>query len=182
MRSWRGCWAARSRKRRDMTAVQIASLTLSFSFLLSGCKPSSLDQGVSVRWSDSEMNQAIGKAQATISRFEMAFYQRQTNELFFLKKPYPTPSGSLEHMWITNNAKSAEGYLGVVNNDAEDTNLVKLGQQVTVQASEASDWYYVKDGTMQGGYTIRYLLKRMKLTERADALLKLPYKISPEDQ
>ncbi len=129
------------------------------------------------------MNRAIAQARLTMSRFDEAFDQKHTTaDLFFLKKPYATPSGGAEHMWITIKDRSSEGYVGTVNNDAETTKLARLGQEVTVKPSEASDWYFVKNGVMHGGYTTRCSMKKMKPTERAELLLRLPYKMAPDNE
>jgi len=50
---------------------------------------------------DAAMNAAIEKAKASMVEFMSALRaQRPGTTEFYVKKPYPTPSGGVEHMWI----------------------------------------------------------------------------------
>src|SRR5215831_2661060 len=50
---------------------------------------------------DAAMNAAIEKAKNTVGEFVTAFHAQKPNSKdFFVKKPYPTPKGEHEHMWI----------------------------------------------------------------------------------
>src|SRR5436190_7833725 len=58
------------------------------------------DNYAAVRENDAAMNAAISKAQSTSAEFVRAFHDQKPGTTDFLvKKPYPTPSGSHEHMW-----------------------------------------------------------------------------------
>ena len=59
---------------------------------------------------------------------------------------------------------------GVIANDAEETTEVKLGQPVTLNISEISDWKYIDGNKFVGGFTIRYFLDRMSPKERESFL------------
>lgn len=121
---------------------------------------------------DAAMNAAIAQAKSTVGEFVKAFHaQKPGTAEFFVKKPYPTPSGEEEHMWIEVLAEQDGGLQGRVANDAEDTREVKLGQEVTLKTSEISDWKYRDGKKMIGGFTIRYFLDRMSPKER-EAFLK----------
>ena len=118
---------------------------------------------------DAAMNAAISKAESTVGDFVKAFHaQKAGTRDFFVKKPYPTPSGELEHMWIEVTDESNGVLNGVVANEAEQTREVKNGQKVTVKISEISDWKYTDGKKLIGGYTIRYFYDRMTPQEKEE--------------
>jgi uncharacterized protein YegJ (DUF2314 family) len=60
---------------------------------------------------------------------------------------------------------------GTIANDAEETRLVKMGQKVSLNISEISDWKYQDGKKLIGGFTIRYFVNKMPPKER-EAFLK----------
>jgi uncharacterized protein YegJ (DUF2314 family) len=145
------------------------ALTLTLVF---GCSRSSdSDNYVHVADDDKEMEAAIAKAVATTNEFMTAFRaQKPATKNFCLKKPYPTPAGSSEHMWIEITAEGDGVFKGTVANNAEETTKVKLGQEVFVRLDEISDWKYEDGKKLVGGYTIRYFLNKMSAEERKKVL------------
>ena len=62
-------------------------------------KPKEGANYVHVKDDDAAMEAAIKKAQETVDEFVTAFRaQKGGTKNFFVKKPYPTPGGSYEHM------------------------------------------------------------------------------------
>ncbi len=118
------------------------------------------------------MNAAIEKAKASTDEFVTAFHAKKpgTKE-FYVKKPYPTPSGEQEHMWIEVLEERDRVLKGRIANEAEETREVKLGQTVSLKTSEISDWKYQDGRKLIGGFTIRYFVERMPAKER-EAFLK----------
>ena len=47
---------------------------------------------------------------------------------------------------------------------------IKIGQKVSLNISEISDWKYIDGKKLVGGYTIRYFYERMSPKEREDFL------------
>jgi uncharacterized protein YegJ (DUF2314 family) len=118
---------------------------------------------------DAAMNAAIAKAKAASGDFVKAFHaQKPGTKDFFVKKPYPTPSGEVEHMWIEVTEENNGTLSGIVANDAEETREVKNGQKVTLSVSEISDWKYVDGKKLIGGYTIRYFYDKMTAKEKEE--------------
>jgi len=116
---------------------------------------------------DPAMNAAIAKAKATSGDFVRAFHEQKSGTSgFYVKKPYHTPSGEVEHMWIEVSGESHGVLDGVVANEAEETRDVKIGQKVSLNISEVSDWKYVDGRRLVGGYTIRYFYERMSPKEQ----------------
>ena len=153
-----------------MRAILIILLSIS----IVGCSRTKEDGNYSnVRADDPEMNAAIAKAKATVGDFVQAFHaQKAGTSKFCVKKPFPTPDGSVEHMWITVTAEHDGVLKGVVDSEAEDTHEVKMGQEVTLNVSEISDWSYADGKKLVGGYTIRYFLDKMSAKDRQEFLEK----------
>lgn len=141
--------------------------------ITSGCsRRNEPDRAVNVASDDAAMNSAIARAKATSGAFVQAFHaDRQDTHEFYVKKPYRTPSGGQEHMWIRVTDEHGGVLQGVVANDAESTHEVKLGQQVSLVISEISDWKYQEGKKLIGGFTIRYFIDRLSPQER-EAFLK----------
>lgn len=143
-----------------LAALLIASIT--------GCSRSKEgDNYQHVPDDDVAMDAAIAKAKATAQDFVKAFHaQKPGTKEFFVKKPYPTPSGEAEHMWIEVTQENNGDLNGIVVNEAEETREVKIGQKVSLNISEISDWKYVDGKKLVGGYTIRYFYDRMSQKEK----------------
>ena len=141
--------------------------------MLAGCSRNSEgDNYTQVRSDDAAMNAAIEKAKSTVGEFVTAFHAQKPNSKdFFVKKPYPTPSGEHEHMWIEVLEEDKGVLKGRIANEAEETRKVKLGQLVSLKLSEISDWKYQNGKKLVGGYTIRYFVEKMPPKER-EAFLK----------
>jgi|ERR1041385_123843 uncharacterized protein YegJ (DUF2314 family) len=151
----------------------IAIVSLWATILFVGCSKSKDSANyVHVKDNDAAMAAAIDRARATAQDFVTAFRaQKPGTANFFLKKPYPTPSGSSEHMWIKVTGESDGVFQGIVSNDAEETRQVKIGQKVLVKTNDISDWKYEDGKKLIGGYTIRYFVEKMSKAER-EAFLK----------
>ena len=59
---------------------------------------------------------------------------------------------------------------GVVNNEPEFVSTIKLGQRVSQPEGRLSDWMYVREGVLQGGYTIRAALEALSPAERENQI------------
>jgi uncharacterized protein YegJ (DUF2314 family) len=59
-----------------------------------------------------------------------------------------------------------EKLLGLVDNLPANVTSVKLGDQVEIEQDKISDWFYLDNGKLVGGNTIRVIRSRMKASER----------------
>ena len=89
----------------------------------------------------------------------------QTLAIFSLKVPFSVPAGN-EHIWISDITLKDNKYFGVVGNVPESTTEVKLGDTIQIDKGKISDWMYIHNDTLRGGYTLRVLRKRMSDAER----------------
>jgi len=80
-------------------------------------------------------------------------------------------------MWIADVKFSNGNYRGIVNNDAEKTKEVKYGDTVIVHRDEISDWMYLENNVLRGGYTIRSVRNRLNKEDRIKMDKELGFKI-----
>jgi uncharacterized protein YegJ (DUF2314 family) len=156
---------------RCLAALMI--LTLFFT----GCrkKPPVEDKVTYVADDDSKMNAAIEKARSTADTFITALNSPKANQTAFSVKMAFTDGGNTEHMWLTPVSYDGTKFVGTVGNEPEKVKNVKLGQKVSVGPSEISDWMYVENRKLVGGYTLRALRDAMSPKERAEFDKSVPF-------
>jgi|KBSSwiStaDraftv2_1062776.scaffolds.fasta_scaffold08915_13 uncharacterized protein YegJ (DUF2314 family) len=132
----------------------------------------------SVTAEDASMNSAIDNARKTIGKFDQALKSNNSSYTdFAVKKRYNTADGGGEHMWIAGISLVNGNYKGFVNNDAEKTHEVKYGDSVIVRRSEITDWMYLDNNVLRGGYTIREIRNQLTKEERIKMDKDLGFKI-----
>lgn len=115
---------------------------------------------------DKQMNVAIVEAIKSLDTFKFAIISNNKNFInFALKKRFKTADGG-EHIWLSDITVKNEEYSGIVNNEPEYTNEVKLGDTVKIERENISDWMYIANGKVKGGYTIRVLRDKMDEEEK----------------
>ena len=106
---------------------------------------------------DAAMIQAVKQARKTVPTFIAALrHPRSTQGKFEVKKPF-VKDGAVEHMWLSDVTFSGGRFHGMVDNHPRKTPGVKMGDRVSVNPNEITDWAFVDKGTLVGGYTIRLL-------------------------
>ena len=116
---------------------------------------------------DEEMNKAIRQAKATFGQF-LAAFDNQENDMrnFTVKLKFPLEENSAEHMWLSGLFHKDKKLYGVLDSDPVNVTTVKWGDTLEVKTEFLSDWMYVKNGKLVGGYTIRVLYDKMDAAEK----------------
>ena len=57
-------------------------------------------------------------------------------------------------------------YIGIVGNLPEKLKSVKLDDTVEIERKDITDWMYIINSKLYGGYTVRLLRNRMTESER----------------
>jgi uncharacterized protein YegJ (DUF2314 family) len=117
-----------------------------------------------VEGSDKEMNGAIKKANQTLTDFNSALLNPEI-EVKSLKVKFETSKGN-EHIWLSDVQYQDGKYSGILNNEPEYVIEYKIGDKVEVDDREISDWMYIENGKLFGGYSIKLLRDRMTESER----------------
>lgn len=125
------------------------------------------DEVYSVVGDDEEMNKAIEKAKETFEQFLDAFGNPESSMRdFAVKIKFPLDENNAEHMWLTDLFNKNQKLYGVLNSDPVSVTTAKWGDTLKVKKEFLSDWLYVKNDILVGGYTVRVLYDKMGDTEK----------------
>ena len=133
---------------------------------------------VNMEAEDPLMNAAIKKAVSTLPEFKAALAVPPSGASgFSVKVAFPHGNNSREHIWLGSPSFSDGLVSGVVGNEPVYVTSIKLGQQVSAPEARVSDWMYVQNGVLHGGFTVRALLDRMPPEEREHQLAEMNFRL-----
>jgi uncharacterized protein YegJ (DUF2314 family) len=126
---------------------------------------------------DKQMDQAVDRAQKSLGFFMAALrVKKDGDSVFEIKKAF-VDGDKVEHIWIREVTFDGKNFHGKVDNRPVDVNNVHMGERVMVAPVEVSDWMFLKDGKLIGGYTTRVLYARLSPEEKAAFDKQADYKI-----
>ena len=103
------------------------------------------------------MKRAVHEARRTVGVFIQALqHPAAAQHDFEVKKPF-RQGDAVEHLWLSDVSFKGNRFHGYVDNKPRKIKGLKMGDRVSVNPNEISDWAYVEDGRLVGGYTIRVL-------------------------
>lgn len=123
------------------------------------------DRAVAVATDDAAMNEAMDKARQTLPDFLAKADNPPAGTSNYALKVKIEDENGVEHFWVTPFLKTENGFTGVINNEPATVRSVRLGQSYAFSPDEVSDWMYMKDGKIHGGYTIRAMLPTLTKKE-----------------
>lgn len=151
-------------KRRPMAArlcrVAAAALALLAALPAAGQD----DPTIAVPASDTEMRAAIAQAQRGLPVFFGHATAPGPGETGFMVKYDLVPEEKAEFIWAEVIAHQGDITLARLLNAPRDPRFAR-GDQVTIRTPQIIDWAYWRDGTLQGGATMRVLIGRMDPAE-----------------
>jgi uncharacterized protein YegJ (DUF2314 family) len=101
------------------------------------------------------MHRAVIEARKTVGKFISAVQHPASGQQDFeVKKPF-VQGKEVEHIWLSEVTFVGHRFQGRVDNQPRKIRDLKLGQLVSVNPNEISDWLYVDNGKLVGGYTVR---------------------------
>ncbi|MBD9416734.1 DUF2314 domain-containing protein [Pseudomonas sp. PDM16] len=124
---------------------------------------------------DQRIQFAIEEAQSTLKAFFDAYLNPKPNQEAFLLKVQFEIDGEIEHIWMADIDPSAFPLHGTIANEPELPGLSFM-QRVTFHPSQVTDWMYVEDGFLVGGYTTQVIRSGLTPDERAEYDAEAPYK------
>jgi len=118
---------------------------------------------------DHEMNAAIEKAKETFNRdFQTALESKNPQySNFAIKQKFNTDNGG-EHIWIGDIKFENGKYSGIVQNTPINPIGIQLGDNITINPNEISDWMYYDKNIVKGAYTVKLLRKGMTDEEKKE--------------
>jgi uncharacterized protein YegJ (DUF2314 family) len=132
------------------------------------------DETVHADTEDDGMQAAVDEAKRTIQQFLDAFADPQPGQESFLVKVVFVESGQFEHVWVVDLDFSAQPLRGRVATEPALPGL-ELGQLVEFAAPQISDWMYIENGRLVGGFTTRVFRDRLNPEQRAAFDKAAPY-------
>jgi uncharacterized protein YegJ (DUF2314 family) len=113
------------------------------------------------------MNAAVFRARASLPEFKASLATPPAGATgFAVKVAFPYGADNREHIWLLEPSFSDGQVSGIVNNEPEFVSSLKLGQRATQPEGQVSDWMYVREGVLHGGFTIRAALEALSPAER----------------
>ena len=163
---------ARSRRISIPIVMRIAvccTLTLLCSALIiAGCDAGGNDAApvLHAEQNDPEINAAIERARAELGTFEAAFNAPKPTQTKFGVKVALPHAGGVEHIWLAEPRMEIDSVLGIVEQTPAYATQAKRGDLVRINRSAISDWMFLEDGSLRGGYTMRVAIERLPESER----------------
>jgi uncharacterized protein YegJ (DUF2314 family) len=117
---------------------------------------------------DAQMDRATREARKTVPQFVQAFQHPAPGDRNFAVKKLFVKDGKAEHIWLTDIQFTGNRFQGLVDNKPVHVAGLKLGDRVSVNPNEVSDWMYVHDNKLVGGYTLRVLYTELSPAEKDD--------------
>ena len=103
---------------------------------------------------DGRQRHAIGGAVSTLPRFFRALAHAAANEAAFMLNIVVMAGMQVEHVWVEDLDLSTMPHTGLIACTPTSDTLVH-GQCIGFTPDQISDWMYLKDGYLEGGYTIK---------------------------
>jgi uncharacterized protein YegJ (DUF2314 family) len=117
---------------------------------------------------DKKMDRAVENAQRTLGFFMAALHAKKDGDTVFEIKKGFIDGDKVEHLWIKRVTYDGKNFHGQIDNQPEEVNNVHPGQRVTVAPGDVTDWMFLKDGKLIGGYTTRVLYARLSPVDKAE--------------
>jgi uncharacterized protein YegJ (DUF2314 family) len=120
--------------------------------------------------SDQALEEIAREAQAALPDFLRRLQSpRPGDGNFRIKYPFPTGEGNgfaREHLWLRDIGFEDGSYYGVLSNNPYYIPDLKKKDRVPIDIERISDWMYTRNGIIEGGRSIRYLLEQIPLPDR----------------
>jgi uncharacterized protein YegJ (DUF2314 family) len=130
---------------------------------------------MSVRSGDLQVIAAIEKARSTLPQFLRTVEHPKLSQNSFLVRVAFLEGEKVEHIWIADLDLSGNTPQGVI---AEKPRIKRLRfmEWVSFDPDDITDWMYIEDGRLIGGYTTRLLQEHLSPEERKQLDTSAPYK------
>jgi uncharacterized protein YegJ (DUF2314 family) len=101
------------------------------------------------------MQRAAQEARRNVKKFVAALQHPGPGQQDFEVKKRFVQGSEVEHIWLSDVQLVGNSFQGRIDNRPRKIGGLKLGQTVSVKPKEISDWLYIDNGKLVGGYTVR---------------------------
>lgn len=119
------------------------------------------DKVYNISSQDAEMEEAIGKARATLDDFLKIHAKPPAGADGFKIKVKFSGGGNDEHIWVTPFQVTSKGFTGTLAGQPRYVTHLENGQNVQFTRADVSDWGYEQGGKQKGSYTVCVMFKHM---------------------
>jgi len=126
---------------------------------------------------DKQMDRAVESAQKSLGFFMAALRAKKNGDTVFEIKKGFIDGDKVEHLWIREVTYDGKNFHGKIDNRPLEVSNVHLGQRVSVAPQDVTDWMFLKDGKLIGGYTTRVLYARLSPEDKAEFDKRAEFKI-----
>lgn len=120
-----------------------------------------------VNENDKEMDRAVAKARESLGFFLAALKANKADSRDFEVKKCCVAGDNVEHVWVRDVSWDGKVFHGRVDSQPLAVTNLRLGQEITVTPEDLTDWMFVKDDKLMGGFTTRVLYRRLSPEEKA---------------
>ncbi len=143
-------------------------------------RPGAEPEYFEVKEKDAEMDHAVRMARRHLRRFITALQNPAAGQRDFeVKKPF-VQGDRVEHIWLSGVQYSGKRFHGRVDNAPQEIKGLKMGSRASVNPDEITDWLYVDNGKLVGGYTIRVLYDDLPPDRKKEFENNADFKIEPQ--
>lgn len=132
------------------------------------------DQIVSFESDDHEMAAAVDAAKASLRQFLETFLEPERGQESFLLKVAFIEGEQVEHIWVADLELDGMNFRGVIANEPS-LPCFRFKQPVEFEPRQITDWMFIQDGRLMGGYTTRLIRQRMTPEERESFDTSVPF-------
>lgn len=133
-----------------------------------GRKPD-LDPGArfsKMRSSDEEFKKTVVSAKETLNVFRRMLAERNKGKIFPLVKTLLSEPGYRANMWLVVRSDNKSSFVGEIFELPSEFKEFRVGQTIEITDDEVQDWMINDDGTLYGGYSLRYSRSKMSVADR----------------
>jgi uncharacterized protein YegJ (DUF2314 family) len=114
------------------------------------------------------MKRAVHQARRTVGVFIQSVRHPAAGQHDFqVKKPF-RQGDVMEHLWLSDVSFKGNRFHGKLDNRPRKIKGIKMGDRVSVNPNEITDWAFVENGRLVGGYTVRLLYAELSPERRKE--------------
>jgi uncharacterized protein YegJ (DUF2314 family) len=130
-----------------------------------------------VQTDDPLMTEALAEARSTVEQFIHALQNPKPSQPHFSVKIPISEGDDVRHIWLDSVQFQDGKFTGIVGNEPGTMTAISVGDRVSAAPEEISDWMYVEDGKLIGGFTLRVIRDGMSERERFEFDRCMPFAI-----
>lgn len=118
-------------------------------------RPNSEPESFDIKNNHARMHRAVLQARKTVGTFITALQHPSPSQQDFEVKKAFRQGNEVEHIWLSDVRFVGNRFQGRVDNTPTKILGLKVGDLVSVNPDEITDWVFIDSGKLVGGYTIR---------------------------